>query len=225
LDFTITADPKLGSLTNNGGSTETHALQASSPARDAAILVQATGDCPTSDQRGEPRPHGSACDLGSYEFTGGGPPPPAATDTPTPTSGPPTLTPTPVTPTVTPTPIPPTLTPTPRSNGFIGGYVWADSNADGFRNSNENGMGFVTVYLGHGSCNDRDAGIPTTPTTTASDGRFIFINLPEGTYCLFTDITPTCTTYSIATTPEQRFIALGAGQTLNFAFGFAPYVC
>ena len=68
--FTITGNPALDPLANNGGPTLTHALSPNSPARDAAA-----GNCSSMDQRGEPRPHGSACDLGAYEFTGGGPPP------------------------------------------------------------------------------------------------------------------------------------------------------
>jgi len=65
--FTITDDPQLGPLANNGGPTQTHAIAPSSPAKNAAA-----GSCPATDQRGEPRPHGSACDLGAYEFSGGG---------------------------------------------------------------------------------------------------------------------------------------------------------
>jgi hypothetical protein len=68
--FTITDNPALDPLANNGGPTLTHAIAANSPARDAA-----DGECISMDQRGEPRPHGSACDLGAYEFTSGGPPP------------------------------------------------------------------------------------------------------------------------------------------------------
>jgi hypothetical protein len=67
--FTITANPALDPLADNGGPTLTHALAPNSLARDAA-----DGDCTAMDQRGEPRPHGSACDLGAYEFTGGPPP-------------------------------------------------------------------------------------------------------------------------------------------------------
>jgi hypothetical protein len=66
-DAMVTDDPLLDPLTNNGGPTQTHAIAASSPARDFAF-----GLCPAADQRGEPRPHGSACDIGSYEFSGGG---------------------------------------------------------------------------------------------------------------------------------------------------------
>lgn len=65
-NFTINADPQLDPLASNGGPTQTHAIAPSSPAKNAAA-----GACPATDQRGEPRPHGSACDLGSYELTGG----------------------------------------------------------------------------------------------------------------------------------------------------------
>ncbi len=64
--FTINADPQLDPLASNGGPTQTHAIAPSSPAKNAAA-----GSCPATDQRGEPRPHGSACDLGSYELTSG----------------------------------------------------------------------------------------------------------------------------------------------------------
>lgn len=56
-------DPLLGSLTNNGGPTATHALLAGSPALDAGT----SEGCPTTDQRGVARPQGPACDMGSFE--------------------------------------------------------------------------------------------------------------------------------------------------------------
>lgn len=99
--FSLTANPLLDPLANNGGPTDTHALQPASPAMDAAL-----GSCPASDQRGQSRPGGPACDLGSYEDPSGALPTPVDTPTETPT---PTYTPTP-TPTFTPTP---TETPTP----------------------------------------------------------------------------------------------------------------
>jgi CSLREA domain-containing protein len=55
-------DPLLGPLTNNGGTTQTHALNGASPA------VNAGASCPTTDQRGVPRPQGAACDIGAYEL-------------------------------------------------------------------------------------------------------------------------------------------------------------
>ncbi len=58
------ADPRLGGLSENGGPTLTHALLGGSAARNAV-----TAGCPPPDidQRGATRPHGSACDAGSYE--------------------------------------------------------------------------------------------------------------------------------------------------------------
>jgi hypothetical protein len=64
-------DPLLGALQNNGGETDTLALQPGSPSIDAG-----TNDgCPATDQRGVSRPQGSACDIGAFELV---PTPPAA---------------------------------------------------------------------------------------------------------------------------------------------------
>jgi predicted outer membrane repeat protein len=72
----------LGSLADNGGSTQTMALESGSPA--IGVIPDATGVtvggssvalCPASDQRGAPRPGygASSCDAGAFE-TGGVPP-------------------------------------------------------------------------------------------------------------------------------------------------------
>lgn len=60
-------DPKLGLLANNGGPTQTMALQQGSPAIDAGPPA---GSCPATDQRGMPRPDNGegVCDIGAYEF-------------------------------------------------------------------------------------------------------------------------------------------------------------
>lgn len=62
LGFSITDDPNLGPLADNGGPTFTHALSPGSPAYDAAL-----GVCPSTDQRSVQRPHDAACDIGAYE--------------------------------------------------------------------------------------------------------------------------------------------------------------
>jgi uncharacterized repeat protein (TIGR01451 family) len=51
-------------LQDNGGATPTHALLPGSPAIDKGDDTS----CPTTDQRGLPRPQGAACDIGAYEF-------------------------------------------------------------------------------------------------------------------------------------------------------------
>ena len=59
--FTITANPNIASLADNGGPTLTHALLPGSAAIDASV------GCIASDQRGVARPLGSGCDLGAFE--------------------------------------------------------------------------------------------------------------------------------------------------------------
>jgi hypothetical protein len=99
-------DPLLdfNGIQDNGGPTETVALEPESPAIDA--IPTSTGQCPATDQRGFARPDAGevgtpACDVGAFESSE-----PTATSTPTAT-----VTPTP-TPTATATSTP-TATPTP----------------------------------------------------------------------------------------------------------------
>ena len=60
----ITGNPNLGTLKDNGGYTKTHALLLGSSAVDKGT----SSGAPSDDQRGYPRPQGSAYDIGSYEF-------------------------------------------------------------------------------------------------------------------------------------------------------------
>jgi hypothetical protein len=57
----IFADPFLGDLDDNGGPSQTEALDTTSPAIDQGA------DCPDIDQRGESR--SEPCDLGAYEVS------------------------------------------------------------------------------------------------------------------------------------------------------------
>jgi hypothetical protein len=60
----INTDPRLGPLADNGGPTFTQALLPGSPAIDAGVSVPGV----TTDQRGVPRPQGTAPDIGAFEF-------------------------------------------------------------------------------------------------------------------------------------------------------------
>jgi hypothetical protein len=64
----LTLDPLLNALGNNGGPTQTHALQNGSPAIDAVTVN--TCPPPATDQRGNGfnRPAGAACDIGAFEL-------------------------------------------------------------------------------------------------------------------------------------------------------------
>ena len=90
--LSLSGNPQLGPLANNGGPTQTFALLANSPAIDAGSDTL----CTSTDQRGISRPQGAHCDIGAFEFVGV---PTTSTFTPTLT---PTFTPT-DTPTFTPT--------------------------------------------------------------------------------------------------------------------------
>ncbi|MBI5304852.1 MAG: hypothetical protein HY868_22140 [Chloroflexi bacterium] len=57
-----TTNPLLGSLANNGGATQTHALLSGSPAINAGD----NNGCPSTDQRGQSRV--GTCDIGAYEY-------------------------------------------------------------------------------------------------------------------------------------------------------------
>jgi beta-glucanase (GH16 family) len=59
----INGNAHMGPLADNGGPTGTHALQAGSPAINAADDAL----CPATDQRGVTRPQGAHCDIGAYE--------------------------------------------------------------------------------------------------------------------------------------------------------------
>ncbi|MDQ2911400.1 MAG: CSLREA domain-containing protein [Actinomycetota bacterium] len=65
------ADPRLSGLGDHGGPTDTEALFQGSAAIDAGA------GCGVLDQRGTPRPRGSACEIGAYELA-----PPLVTTTP-----------------------------------------------------------------------------------------------------------------------------------------------
>jgi CSLREA domain-containing protein len=56
-------DPRLDTLADNGGPTETIALLTDSPAIDAGN----NETCAATDQRGVTRPQGEACDIGAFE--------------------------------------------------------------------------------------------------------------------------------------------------------------
>ena len=59
----VNTDPLMGPLQDNGGPTETHALDPNSP----AIIGGDDSAAPLTDQRGVPRPQGAASDIGAYE--------------------------------------------------------------------------------------------------------------------------------------------------------------
>ena len=112
----LLADPLLGSLTDNGGFTQTLPIGLGSSALDTGGI---NSPCASTDQRGVNRPQGAACDMGAFEYNGAQPATPTQTLTSTPTQTltlPPTIT---ASPLPTDTPIPPTFTEAPTFTATI----------------------------------------------------------------------------------------------------------
>ena len=65
----LSGDPNLGPLADNGGSTQTMALLPTSPAINAGD----NDTCEATDQRGISRPQGAQCDIGAFEYIGDNP--------------------------------------------------------------------------------------------------------------------------------------------------------
>ena len=67
--------PQIGPLLNNGGPIKTHLPFTNSIVLDQVpVGIQGCGLSISTDQRGEPRPQNSACDIGSVEGSGDPPP-------------------------------------------------------------------------------------------------------------------------------------------------------
>jgi YD repeat-containing protein len=69
-------NPLLGPLQNNGGATQTMALQAGSPSIGTGVSNSGIGVVPTTDQIGDPRPANSI-DIGAFQTQTQPPPPPS----------------------------------------------------------------------------------------------------------------------------------------------------
>lgn len=66
--------------------------------------------------------------------------------------------------------------------GAIGDRVWSDTDGDGHQDTDEIGIGNVTVDLYYDSDNDGYADDYYGTTTTDADGNYIFDELPKGIY-------------------------------------------
>jgi hypothetical protein len=66
----------------------------------------------------------------------------------------------------------------------VGNYVWLDSNGNGIQDSTESGIAGVTLTITNadGSPVSDVVGNPVTTTKTDADGKYLFSNLPPGSY-------------------------------------------
>ncbi len=140
---------------------------------------------------------------------------PAATPTPTPT---PTWTPTPTptpTATSTPTATPVVGSPTPTPTGCprqVSGLVFRDLDLDLVPDPNEPGVPGVLVAL---------TGPANRLALTPDDGRYRFLDLPEGTYQVA--VTPTAGLYVHSPNPQTLSLtSCGQEAVANFALSDTP---
>jgi hypothetical protein len=88
----------------------------------------------------------------------------------------------------TPTPAPATPTPAPAATTIVavsvGNLVWFDSDGDGVQDAKEPGIAGVTLTItkADGSAVTDVAGNAVTTTVTDAKGRYLFTNLPPGSY-------------------------------------------
>ena len=90
----------------------------------------------------------------------------------------------------------------------ISGRVFADVNNDGLFNAGDTGLAGVKIDLTGTDVN----GTPVTKTTTtAADGRYTFIGLPEGTYTVTEPVQPPRTNNGITTAGSAGGTATAVG--------------
>lgn len=90
----------------------------------------------------------------------------------------------------------------------ISGRVFADANNDGIFNAGDTGLAGVKIDLTGTDVN----GTPVTKTTTtAADGRYTFIGLPEGTYTVTEPVQPPRTSNGITTAGSAGGTATAVG--------------
>jgi hypothetical protein len=86
----------------------------------------------------------------------------------------------------------------------VGNYVWLDSNSDGIQDSTESGIAGVTLTItkADGSPVTDVVGNSVTTTKTDADGKYLFANLPPGSY-------------RVTVTPPNGLVATTTGAGTN----------
>lgn len=110
--------------------------------------------------------------------------------------------------------------------GKIGDTVWFDTNGDGVQQVSELGIPNVKVILEADFDNDGSVDY-TTSAITDANGKYLFVNLPEGKYTVSIDTSTLpaglVQTYDLdgLVTPHTAKLDLGPGETnLNVDFGY-----
>jgi uncharacterized repeat protein (TIGR01451 family) len=112
----------------------------------------------------------------------------------------------------------------PPPTGQIGDFVWKDTDGDGIQDAGEPGIAGLTVTL---------TGPVSATTTTSASGKYLFSNLPAGTYTVSvgtpSGLTPTLTGAGTAATdnngsPATVTLPTSSSIDLTIDFGFKVLV-
>ena len=104
--------------------------------------------------------------------------------------------------------------------GSISGRVFFDKNADEGCNDCECGLEQVKIRLYEESCQ----GLFLQTVYSDSDGYFHFLDLTPMTYCVLSDLPPTCDGY-LATTSTSQIVTMSPGEEVELSwFGYDNYV-
>ena len=115
--------------------------------------------------------------------------------------------------------MPPSLSAGDGSNqpGYLLGTVFEDTNSDTVRQSGEQGVSGLRVYIDNNATGDFDAG--DTEATTNINGAYAFANVPAGSHLLRVDlVSPFVQTSPLANMPFSVVLA-GAGTVAGIEFG------
>jgi hypothetical protein len=191
------ADPMLdpAGLKDNGGPTQTIALQPGSPAIDAGSDSAAGAAGLSADQRGLPfvRDFGAHVDVGAFEVQlPGGAGSAGATASGTGSSG----------------------------TGTVSGVVFADSNLDGTPDAGEAGVSGVTVFLDANGNGKLDPGEPSA--VSGPGGTFTISGVAAGSYVVSIN-PPSATGLQMTDSLSQRAVSVGAGATAGVNLGVASF--
>ena len=98
----------------------------------------------------------------------------------------------------------------PPEPGTIIGSVYLDCNQNEECDCDDIGFADVDIKIYRDKC----AGVPLQTIFTDDEGNFVFTDLEPGTYCVMTDIWPSCDDPAPISSISQT-VTLGAGQQIE----------
>jgi hypothetical protein len=109
----------------------------------------------------------------------------------------------------------------PEGNGAITGRVYFDKNINESCEECECGIEKIQIRLYQDTCAGEELGA----VITDEDGYFSFEKLKPGSYCVFSDLSPSCDDGYLPTTPVSQIVEVGVDERVEIeGFGYGPYL-